>query len=107
MIRIAATYPRQEDKTFNMEYYVNIHLPLVCLKFAPYGLSKIEVDKPLEAPGGNLSPFFAIGYLYFPSLVHFQEAYEAVGQEVTADWSKYTDVKPMIQVGEVEYVKEI
>lgn len=107
MIRIAAAYPRAEGRTFDMEYYLNVHLPVVCLKFAPYGLSRIEVDRPLEAPGGAVSPFFAVGYLYFPSLGHFQRAYKEVGAEVTADWTKYTDVKPMIQVGEVEYVKEI
>lgn len=107
MVRIAAVYPRAESKRFDMEYYLKVHLPVVCLKFAPYGLSRIEVDTPLESPGGLPSPFFAVGYLYFPSLSHFQRAYQEVGAEVTADWSKYTDVKPMIQVGEVEYVKEI
>jgi uncharacterized protein (TIGR02118 family) len=107
MIRIAAVYPRVHGKRFDMEYYTKVHLPVVCLKFVPYGLTKVEVDQPLESPGGQSSPFFAIGYLYFPSLSHFQRAYAAVGAEVTADWIKYTDVKPMIQVGALEYVKEI
>ncbi|MBF0489802.1 MAG: EthD family reductase [Candidatus Omnitrophica bacterium] len=100
MVRIAAVYPRIDGKSFNMDYYTKIHLPVVCQRFAPYGLSKIEVDKPLETPGGAQSPFFAIGYLYFPTLAHFQKAYASVGAEVIADISKYTDVKPMIQVGE-------
>lgn len=99
MIRIAAVYKREEGKYFDMDYYVNTHLPVVCKKFEPFGLSRIEVDKPQEAPGGGQSPFFAIGYLYFPSLKHFQDAYRAVGQEVVGDIIKYTDVKPMIQVG--------
>jgi len=107
MVRIAAIYPCTGGDRFDMDYYLNIHLPVVCLKFAPYGLSKIEVDKPLESPGGSSSPFYAIGYLYFPSLQHFQQAYAAVGAEVTADWTKYTDVKPLIQVGDVKHVKEI
>ena len=101
MIRIAAVYPREEGKNFDMDYYVNIHLPVVCKKFALYGLTKYEVDKPLESPGGAASPFFAIGYLYFPTLSHFQKAYASVGAEVIADIAKYTNVLPMIQVGEI------
>jgi uncharacterized protein (TIGR02118 family) len=101
MIRIAAAYPRMEGKRFDLDYYIHKHLPAVQKKFGPYGLVKIEVDKPLEAPGGAQSPFFAIGYLYFPTLADFQKAYAAVGGEVIADIIIYTDVKPMIQVGEL------
>jgi uncharacterized protein (TIGR02118 family) len=71
-------------------------------RFAPYGLIRIEVDRPLESHEGTRSPFFAIGYLYFPSLKHFQDAYKSVGKEVIADITKYTDVSPMIQVGEIK-----
>ena len=102
MIRIAAVYPYQEGKKFDLDYYMNIHLPKVREKFEPYGLTKIEVDKPLESHEGARSPFFAVGYLYFPSLKHFQEAYKSTGKEVISDIIKYTDVTPMIQVGEIK-----
>jgi uncharacterized protein (TIGR02118 family) len=102
MIRIAAVYPYQEGRRFDLDYYIKVHLPKVQEKFGPYGLSKIEIDKPLESHEGTRSPFFAIGYLYFPSLKDFQKAYAAVGKEVVGDIIKYTDVKPMIQVGEIE-----
>lgn len=101
MIRIAAVYPKDKGKKFDLHYYLNIHLPAVRQKFGPFGLTRVEVDKPLQAPGGDPSPFFAIGYLYFPSLEHFQKAFAAVGQEVVADIAKYTNVQPMIQIGEV------
>lgn len=84
-----------------MDHYIHVHLPSVQKKFAPYGLMKIEVDQPLESHEGGQSPFFAVGYLYFPSLQHFQKAYASVGKEVVSDIIKYTDVKPKIQVGEV------
>jgi uncharacterized protein (TIGR02118 family) len=101
VIRIAAIYARLAGTRFDLDYYIHTHLPAVQKKFGPYGLIKFEVDQPLESPGGGQSPFFAIGYLYFPTLAHFQKAYASVGQEVIADIIKYTDVKPMIQVGEV------
>jgi uncharacterized protein (TIGR02118 family) len=101
MIRIAAAYPRQKGKKFDMDYYMNIHLPKVWKKFAPFGLTKIEVDRGIEKPGGGESPFFAIGYLYFNTLAQFQECYAAVGAEVVGNIPIYTDVVPMIQVGEI------
>jgi len=104
MIRIAAAYPRQEGKKFDMEYYTKIHLPMVWKKFSPFGLAKIEVDRALEKPGGGQSPFFAIGYLYFDTLESFQKCYATVGAEVVGNIPIYTDVVPMIQVGEVEKV---
>ena len=105
MIRIAAAYPREPGKKFDLDYYMNSHLPLVQQKFAPFGLTTIEVDQGLESPGGGESPFFAIGYLYFKDLDGFRQAYASVGASVIADISIYTDVKPMIQVGQLKEVK--
>ena len=101
MIRIAAAYPQQAGKKFDIDYYLNVHLPIVRQKFGPYGLRKIEVDRGVEKPGGGTSPFFAIGYLYFDTLADFRRAYASVGAEVVGNISRYTDVIPMIQIGEV------
>lgn len=104
MFRIAAVYRRKDGSYFDFDYYVSKHLPIVREKFGPYGLMKIEVDNAVQAHDGAPSPFFAIGYLYFPTLQHFQEAYAAVGREVVSDIVKYTDVKPEIQLGETNEV---
>ena len=104
MIRIAAAYVRQPGKKFDMDYYVHTHLPMVREKFGPFGLRKIEVDRGVESPGGGESPFFAIGYLYFDTLADFRKCYAAVGAEVVGNIPLYTDVKPLIQIGEVTQV---
>lgn len=104
MIRIAAAYPRQEGKKFDMDYYIHTHLPMVWQKFSPFGLKKIEVDRGVEKPGGGASPFFAIGYLYFDTLEDFQKCYAAVGKEVVGNIPIYTDVTPMIQAGELNII---
>ena len=104
MIRIAAVYPRQAGKRFDLDYYVKNHLPMVRRKFGPYGLTNAEVDKGVEGLGGDASPFFAIGYLYFKTLDDFHKAYAAVGAEVVGDIPLYTDVTPMIQIGETKEV---
>ncbi|MCR4338000.1 MAG: EthD family reductase [Candidatus Omnitrophica bacterium] len=101
MIRIAAAYPRNPEKKFDMDYYIHTHLPMVYHKFRPFGLQKIEVDQGIEKPGGGSSPFFAIGYLYFDKLKNFQEAYATVGAEVVGNIPAYTNVAPIIQIGEM------
>ncbi len=105
MVRIAAAYPRQAGKKFDIEYYVKIHLPLVAKKFGSYGLTKIEVDRGIAKPGGGDSPFFAIGYLYFRSLEDFNRAFAEAGAEVIATIPSYTDVQPMIQIGEISTIE--
>jgi len=105
MIRVAAAYPRAQGKRFDLDYYIHTHLPMVWQKFSPFGLKKIEVDRGLEKPGGEASPFFAIGYLYFDTLENFQKCYAEVGADVVGSIPVYTDVVPMTQVGEVEPVK--
>ena len=106
MIRIAATYPRTAGKKFDLDLYIHKHLPWVRQKFGPYGLKKIEVDQGVEQPGGGVSPFFAIGYLYFDSLENFRKAFAAVGAEVVARRAAYTDVVPVVQIGEVMELRE-
>ena len=101
MIRIAAVYPREAGKKFDLEYYVKTHLPMVREKFGPFGLKKTEVDKAIEGLGGVTPPFFAIGYLYFDTLSDFHKGFAAIGAEIIANISMYTDVTPMIQISEV------
>lgn len=101
MIRITAAYPRATGKRFDMDYYVHKHLPFVLKEFGPYGLIKAEADRPLEKPGGGESPFFCVGYLYFRDLAGFQKAFKEAGAKVMAEFPKYTDVMPIIQVGEI------
>ncbi len=102
MIRIAAVYPFQSGKKFDLDFYLNSHLPMVRKKFGPFGLKKIEVDKGVESLNGGASPFFAIGYLYFDTLENFRQGFKAVGAEIVARIATYTDVTPMIQIGEVK-----
>lgn len=105
MIRISAAYPREEGKKFDIDYYIQTHLPMVWEKFSPFGLIKIEVDRGIERPGGGASPFFAIGYLYFDTLANFQKCYASVGEGVVGNIPIYADVAPMIQVGQMESIQ--
>lgn len=55
MIRVSVLYPN-EGGSFDFDYYINKHMPLVHRLLKPYGLVKTEVDKSAGTPAGAL-PF--------------------------------------------------
>jgi uncharacterized protein (TIGR02118 family) len=53
MIRVSIMYPSGSGKTFDHDYYVNKHMPLVHKRLDSLGLIRTEVDKGVAggAPG--------------------------------------------------------
>ena len=46
MIVVTVLYENDSSDDFNMDYYVNTHLPLIKEQMGEYGLTKNEVLKP-------------------------------------------------------------
>jgi uncharacterized protein (TIGR02118 family) len=102
MIRVSAIYEAQDGATFNWDYYLNRHLPMVREKMCPLGMTKIEADKGLFAlPPGTPSPYVAIAHLYFPSLEVFQTALAQEAPGILADIPNYTNIPAIIVVSEI------
>ena len=101
MIRACVYYPSGEGK-FDMEYYLNTHIPLVEKLMAPYGLVKVEVDKGIGGGGpGEAAPFTTVAQMVFNSMEAFQKGSEAHESEFAADVKNFTDIKPFFQVNEI------
>jgi uncharacterized protein (TIGR02118 family) len=101
MICVTILYANGEGKTFDMDYYVNTHMPLVKAKCGD-ALKLIEIDKGIAggAPDAPI-PYLGIGYLYFESLAAYREAMAPHRDEIRADIPKFTNIVPVIQVSEV------
>ena len=102
MVRVSVMYPRQEGKTFNLEYYIREHMTLVHKLMDSSGLQQAEVDGGIPGIGGSESPFFAIGHLLFNSVADYETAFTAVGKELIDDIPNYTNVEPLVFVGEIK-----
>lgn len=100
MIRVAVIYPNQQNKKFDVDYFINTHMPLVVEKYTPYGLIKAEVDSAKSKEGAQAAPYIAIGYMMFESTKSFMHAYKSAGHEVMPDIENFTDIEPSIQVSE-------
>jgi uncharacterized protein (TIGR02118 family) len=102
MIKVTFLYPNHEGSRFDLDYYINIHVPLSKQRLQP-ALKNISIDYGLSSiTPGSKPPFHAIGHLLFDSLESFYEAVTPHIEEFKGDVPNYTDVEPAIQISEVK-----
>jgi uncharacterized protein (TIGR02118 family) len=102
MIKVSVFFPNEEGKKFDMDYYLNSHIPMVQEKVGAtlkggaveQGLSGIEPGSP--------ATYVAIGYLLFDSVEAFQSAFGPHSEAIMADIPNYTDIQPTFQISEVK-----
>ena len=99
MIRVNVMYPKQDDGTFDYDYYLNTHMPLVGKRWAD-GLRGMEVYRGLSGAGGADESYVTVANLKFDSVEAFQQALEAHAQEIMGDIPNFTNINPVIQIEE-------
>jgi uncharacterized protein (TIGR02118 family) len=102
MIKVSVFYPNEEGKKFDMDYYLNSHIPMLKEKLGvalkggavEQGLSGVEPGSP--------ATYVAMGHLLFDSMETFQSAFGPHSEAIMGDIPNYTDVQPTIQISEVK-----
>ncbi|KEF53783.1 uncharacterized protein A1O9_10184 [Exophiala aquamarina CBS 119918] len=95
-------YPNDDDITFDMDYYLSKHMPLVQEKFGPHGLRRWEITE--YGPGGDgAKPAYHVqAMLVFDSQ---EDLGKALGSEdakpVFADIPNFTNKQPVLMGGNV------
>lgn len=75
MIKVSVIYPNSDDKSFDMDYYCNKHVPMV-LQLLGDDCKGSAVEAGLGGmEPGSPAPFRAMGHLYFDSLAAFAESF--------------------------------
>jgi uncharacterized protein (TIGR02118 family) len=93
MIRVSVYYPAGEGSTFDFDYYKVKHHEIV---MRVLGCDRFEIDKAVSGPN------MAVGHLYFPSMDALQAGMGgADAGEAAADIVNFTNVQPVIQIGEL------
>ena len=101
MIKATVLYPAGEG-TFDMDYYLDSHIPFAEKLLKPYGLVRAEVDRGVAGGGpGEAAPFVAMAHLVFNSLEEFQKGTQAHDADLAADVKNFTDLKPFFQISEI------
>jgi uncharacterized protein (TIGR02118 family) len=101
MIKVTILYPNGDGKKFDMDYYVNKHMPMVASLLGD-SMKLYEIDKGIA---GRMAtdpiPNLAIGYLYFESLSAYQNSFRPYAEKIRNDIPNYTNIQPVIQISEV------
>lgn len=101
MIRVAVMYPNEFGKQFDMDYYLNKHMPMVNDTLGDLGLVRTEVDKGIGGmEPGSSPPYVAIAYMYFDDMDSLQKSM-ANAQEMMSDLPNFTDIQPQAQISEI------
>lgn len=98
MIRVMILYPRTEGKKFDAEYYKNKHFPFLKEKLEPLNA---QIEMGVVAMGME-SPYLAVTHMDFKSLQHLAGKYFFNMHDLTEDQDKFTNIKPVYQVGEIQ-----
>lgn len=105
MFKVTILYPNGEDKTFNMDYYEKKHMPMVA-GFLGNNLKFYEIDKGISGRTPNdKPPFLAIGAFYVTDISAYSKAIAANREAVISDFKNYTNVQPVVQIGEIRQLQ--
>ncbi len=100
MITITVTYPSDSGSKFDVDYYLQKHIPLVKQKWAEHGLTHVKVVRGLAKADGSAPDYQIMAILSFGSLEGFKAAGKLHGKEIFADIPNFTDLQATIQINE-------
>lgn len=99
MITLSVLYPKGSGSRFDLDYYLQTHVPLVKSRLSDLGLEKLEVAQGTSALDGGTPAFELIAQLTFTSLQQLQEALSRHGGEIIGDIPNFTNIQPIMQIG--------
>ena len=102
LYKIAILYPGGQDKTFDMDYYENKHMPMVA-GYLGKNLKFYEIDKGISGRTPNdKAPYVAIGYFYCYDVAEYGKAISENREAVIGDIKNYTNIQPVIQISQIK-----
>ena len=102
MIRINVLYPNSVGATFDMDYYLAKHMPMVRERMGS-ALKSMTVDQGMNGGLPGTEPAYqVVTALGFDSVDAFQAAFVPHAPEIQGDIPKFTNVVPTIQISEVK-----
>ena len=101
MIAVNVMYPNGEGKTFNYDYYMGEHIPMV-MRLIGDAMKGASAQKGLGGgEPGSSAPYLCLSTMYFDSIEAFQNAFGPVADQILGDVPNYTNSQPEMQISEV------
>ena len=102
MIKISFLYPNSRGGRFDLQYYLETHMPssIDLLSVHP-GFRGVSVERGVSAGPAQEPPYIAVCNYLFESFDDFLAAVTPHMGQLRADMSNYTDVESVIQISKV------
>lgn len=103
MIKISILYPNHKDSRFDMDYYVETHMPLSIKLLSTHpGFKGVSAEQGLAGPAPGSEPaYVAMCHFLFTSADDFLAAFMPHAPVLQGDMPNYTDIEPVIQFSEL------
>lgn len=102
MITVNILYPNQEGAQFDLDYYLNTHMPMTIQSLGE-AMKGVRVEHGLTGGLPDAPPaYLAMCHLLFDSAEAFFAAFAPHAEILQGDIPNYTNVKPVIQLSEVK-----
>jgi len=103
MMSVLVVYAGAPGARFDLDYYTSRHLPLVRRLLAPVGMRSLTYVNDSAAGAAGAPPLFRlVAELRFDDMDATNRALGAHGPETQADIPNFTDVTPIILIGELK-----
>ncbi len=101
MTRITILYPKTATSTFDLDYYLNTHIPM---SQAAFGDSLRSLSVEVGQMGGAIdspAPYAVVCNFLFDTVEAFLDVFMPHAAQLQGDIVAFTNVAPVIQISEV------
>jgi uncharacterized protein (TIGR02118 family) len=107
MVTISMLYPNKDSSQFDLEYYLNVHMPQSIERLSAHdGYRGVAVAQGIGgAIPGSEPAYSAICHYLFDSLDDFLSAFTPHAAFLQGDMVNYTTVEPIIQISAVDILR--
>ena len=108
MIKVSIFYPRKEGGRFDMDYYLDTHMPMSIERLGVHpGFRGVSVEHGLDgAVPGNDAAYVAMCHFLFDRVEDFMAAFTPHASVLQGDMPNYTNIEPVIQFSEVKILRQ-
>lgn len=101
MILVTVMYPAGAQITFDTDYYLEKHIPLVKERWTAHGLKGAQVLRGTAKADGGAPDYQMMALLTFGSMDDFKSAGKAHGREIFADIANFTNAPASVQINDI------
>lgn len=98
---VTVLYPNEPDAKYDVDYYINSHMPLVGSTWKPFGMTSWSVIKYGPGPDGAEPKYAFAGILQWDSIENVRKSLAAPeAAKVMQDVPNYSNKQPLFLIGE-------